>query len=102
MLFDPPRADAARVRRELGIADGTPLVGMVAYFYAPTTSPAVLGPRLAGRNLKGHDIFLHAIPHVLAAMPNARFALVGGGGGAAGVAYQRDVKKLRRRNRVDH
>ena len=99
--FDPTRADGARVRRELGIDDETPLVGMVAYFYAPSRSIAVLGRRLAGRNLKGHDIFLQAIGDIRAAVPNAKFALVGGGWGAEGVAYQREMEMLARRIGVD-
>lgn len=101
-LFDPAMANGGRVRRELGIDDGTPLVGMVAYFYASSKSVAVLGPRLAGRGLKGHDIFLRAIPDVLAAVPEAQFALVGGGWGAQGAAYQREMKKLARRLGIDH
>src|SRR5690606_31707682 len=33
--FDPAKANPARVRRELGIDPGRPIVGDVAYFYPP-------------------------------------------------------------------
>ncbi len=36
--LDPDRADGPRVRRELGIAPDRPVVGDVAYFYAPAAT----------------------------------------------------------------
>lgn len=87
--FDPANADGARVRKELGIGDDTLLVGLVAYFYAPSQNMAVYGKNLAGRGAKGHEVLLDAIPRVLAVVPNARFALVGGGWGPDGTAYMR-------------
>lgn len=87
--FDPAKADGARVRKELGVADDTPLVGIVAYFYAPSRSLAVFGAELVGRGVKGHEVLLDAVPRVLAEFPNARFALVGRGWGADGAAYMR-------------
>ncbi len=100
--FDPALADGARVRRELGIDEGTPLVGMVAYFYAPSNSVAVLGPRFARRGLKGHDVLLRAMPVVRAVAPNATLVLVGGGWGAEGVAYMAEMKTLARQLGVEH
>lgn len=91
--FDPPRADGDRVRRELGVAADAPLVGMVAYFYAPSDS-AAMPPSLGGRGLKGHDVLLEAIPRVLRAFPDAKFALVGRGWGADGERYKENLRKL--------
>jgi glycosyltransferase involved in cell wall biosynthesis len=54
--------DRARVRRELGVPDGAPLVGKVANFYP---------------GWKGHDTFLAAAQVVLRTLPEARFVLVG-------------------------
>jgi len=90
--FDPATADGARVRRELGIGDDTPLIGIVAYFYAPAESPAVFGPDLVGRGVKGHEVLIDAVPRILARIPNAKFALVGRGWGAAGETYMRAMQ----------
>jgi glycosyltransferase involved in cell wall biosynthesis len=92
--FDPALADGARVRRELGIDDGAPLVGLVAYFYPPSHSYAVYPPHLVGRGLKGHEVLLHAVPRVLEAFPNAKFALVGSGWGPPGPAYEQSLRDL--------
>jgi len=94
--FDPAVADGERVRRELGIEPGTPLIGIVAYFYPPSQSLAVFGPNLVGRGVKGHEVLLHAVPRVLAAFPSAKFALVGRGWGQEGPAYERVLKDLAR------
>jgi len=92
--FDPANADGARVRRELGVGDDTPLVGIVAYFYAPSQSPAVYGARFVGRGLKGHEVLLHAVPRILEQFPDAKFALVGRGWGADGMAYMQSLIAL--------
>jgi len=92
--FDPGLADGARVRRELGVGDDTPLVGMVAYFYPPSQSVAVYGPDLGGRGIKGHEVLLRAVPEVLRAFPDAKFALVGRGWGPEGPAYEQELKDL--------
>ncbi len=89
--FDPANADRARVRRELGIADHTPLIGIVAYFYAPSRSSGVYGHEFAGRGMKGHEVLLDAVPLVLREYPAARFALVGGGWGPEGQRYMQKV-----------
>ena len=94
--FDPARADGARVRRELGIAGDTPVVGIVAYFYAPSKSPAVFGPELVGRGLKGHEVLLDAVPQILAQFPDTKFVLVGGGWGDEGKAYLQSMKERAR------
>ncbi|HEX2295974.1 MAG TPA: glycosyltransferase family 4 protein, partial [Actinomycetota bacterium] len=60
------------LRRELGLGDDTPLVGMIAWMYPPK---AILAQR---SGLKGHDVFLRSIPLILARHPDARFAIVGG------------------------
>ena len=42
--FEPAAANGRRVRRELGLADGTPVVGQVAWFY-----PVLMPPRTCSR-----------------------------------------------------
>ncbi|HVE72399.1 MAG TPA: glycosyltransferase family 4 protein [Thermoanaerobaculia bacterium] len=91
---DPALADGARVRRELGLAPDTPVVGMIAYFYPPPRTPAVVPPELRGRGVKGHDVLLRAVPLVLQQVPGAKFVLVGRGWGPDGARYEQDLKDL--------
>ncbi|HEX2831508.1 MAG TPA: glycosyltransferase [Thermoanaerobaculia bacterium] len=86
--FDPPLADRMRVRRELGIEDDTPLVGLIAHFYPPTRGPQT--PLVTrGVGLKGHDTFVDAARIVTRRFPNARFVLVGSGSNELGERYRR-------------
>jgi glycosyltransferase involved in cell wall biosynthesis len=65
------------LRRELGIAAGTPLVGMVAYMYPPKR---FLGQQ---RGLKGHEDLIDAFRTIARALPGVRLVLAGdqwGGG----------------------
>ena len=59
--FRPDPAARASVRRELGIADGIPVVGMLGRFHVQ----------------KNHRALAEAIPLVLAASPSARFVMAG-------------------------
>jgi glycosyltransferase involved in cell wall biosynthesis len=59
------------LRRLVGIGEDVPLVGMVAWMYRPKR---YLGQRLG---LKGHDLFIRAIPIVLREFPAARFVIIG-------------------------
>ncbi|WP_354637087.1 glycosyltransferase family 4 protein [Kitasatospora camelliae] len=68
--FDPA-TPAEPFRREFGIGDGTPAVGMVAYMYPSTFRDF----REIG--VKGHEVFLDAVPLVLRQHPDARFFVVG-------------------------
>jgi glycosyltransferase involved in cell wall biosynthesis len=99
---DPAVADGARVRRELGLAAGTPVIGKIAYFYPPSNSPALFPPHLVGRGMKGHDVLLRAVPLVLAEIPEARFVLVGRGWGATGPQYEQELKELAQSLGVSH
>ena len=90
--FVPADADGARVRRELGLGEDTPVVGIVAYFYPPSQSVAVYGPHLVGRGVKGHEVLIDAVPRVLAQVPGAKFVLVGRGWGPEGEVYLQSVK----------
>ena len=65
------------LRRELGIPFGVPLVGMVAYMYAPKW---FLGQ---DRGLKGHEDFIAALNMVRAVRPDVRGVIIGGPWGDA-------------------
>jgi glycosyltransferase involved in cell wall biosynthesis len=86
-VFDPAIADRARVRRELGIADDVPLVGLIAHFYPPTRGPQTPAAT-HGIGLKGHDSFLDAARIVTRRFPNARFVMVGSGSNELGEQYR--------------
>ena len=91
--FDPAAADGRRVRRELGIADGTPVVGQVAWFY-PVLMPPIAPPGMAGRGIKGHEDLLAAARIVLDRRPDVRFLLVGDGFGDLGVRHFEQIRRL--------
>ncbi len=61
--FVPGDADRREVRASLGLDDDTPVIGMAS--------------RLEWQ--KGHDLFVAAMPLILARMPSARAVIVGGG-----------------------
>jgi glycosyltransferase involved in cell wall biosynthesis len=91
---DPSLADGLRVRAELGIAPGTPVVGNIAYFYPPARSAGLVPARLEGRGIKGHEVLIRAAPLVLERCPEAIFVLVGRGWGAGGPQYEQELKDL--------
>lgn len=88
--FDPALADRARVRRELGVADDVPLVGIIAHFYPPTRGPQT-PPATRGIGLKGHEFFLDAARIVRKRVPEARFVVVGSGPNEQGEAYRQSL-----------
>jgi len=88
--FDPARTDATSFRRDLCVAAGVPLVGLVAHFYPPTLGPQT--PAFTrGVGLKGHDVFLAAARIVAKHFPGAKFVMVGGGSNALGEAYRQSL-----------
>jgi glycosyltransferase involved in cell wall biosynthesis len=66
-----PAASGAAFRREFGVADGAPVVGMVAHMY-PTRLRA-----FQGIGVKGHEVILDAAPSLLARVPGATILIVG-------------------------
>ncbi|HEV7571205.1 MAG TPA: glycosyltransferase family 4 protein [Thermoanaerobaculia bacterium] len=99
---DPALVDATVVRRNLGIADRTPVVGKIAYFYPPSKKNGTLPELLRGRGIKGHDVFLRAVPDVLASVLDAKFVMVGRGWGPDGPAYEQTLRDLATSLGVDH
>jgi glycosyltransferase involved in cell wall biosynthesis len=88
--FDPANVDSTSFRRDLGIAPGVPLVGLVAHFYPPMRGPQA-PPVTRGVDLKGHDHFLAAARIVAKRFPEARFVLVGNGSNARGQEYRQSL-----------
>ena len=99
---DPALTDGSRVRRELGIAEEAPVIGKIAYFYAPANTAGLLPPRLVRRGIKGHDVLIRAAPQVLKSFPDAKFILVGRGWGTGGPKYEQELKDLAQSLGVSH
>jgi len=68
---------AGKLRQELGIAGNTPLIGMVAYMYAPKW---FLGQE---RGLKGHEDFMAALSLARERHPEIHGVIIGGPWGDA-------------------
>jgi glycosyltransferase involved in cell wall biosynthesis len=95
--FDPRQVRSANLRAELGWSPDTPVVGMIAYFYAPLPASRWAPPAVWGHGLKGQEFLIRAVPLVLRRFPEARFLLVGSGWNDAGREYLDDMKRLARR-----
>ena len=67
-----PETSGHNFRREFGLADATPTIGMVAHMY-PTRLRA-----FRGTGVKGHEVFIDATPLILQRSPGARLFIVGG------------------------
>lgn len=98
---DPSLHDGAVVRRELGLDEKTPVIGMVAYFYPPPRTKNAV-PEFLHRGIKGHEVLLRAVPIVLESVPDAKFILVGRGWGADGPKYEQELKDLASSLGIDH
>ncbi|WP_327315714.1 glycosyltransferase family 4 protein [Streptomyces sp. NBC_01235] len=68
--FDPATSPDA-FRREFGLGGDTPAVGMVAYMY-----PSKLR-EFRQFGVKGHEVFIDAVPLILRQNPEARFFVIG-------------------------
>jgi glycosyltransferase involved in cell wall biosynthesis len=75
------------LRREIGVSSDTPLIGMVAYIYAPMW---FLGQT---RGLKGHEDFIEALRLVREVRPDIRGVVIGGAWGNA-AKYQARLQLL--------
>jgi len=76
-----------RLRNELGISSEVPLVGMVAYIYAPVW---FLGQR---QGLKGHEDFMMAVRLARQTLPGMRGVIIGGPWGNA-ARYESRLRDL--------
>ena len=75
--FDPAETEVADLRGEYGWPADTPLVGMVAFFYRPDRRTGHAPPGLRGRDIKGHEYLIRAMPAILGEFPTARLLLIG-------------------------
>jgi glycosyltransferase involved in cell wall biosynthesis len=88
-IFNPTRRNV--LRRELGLAPDTPLVGMVCYMYAPKR---FLGQTVG---LKGHEDFIAAFPIAKKQLPNLHGVIIGGAWNGA-IKYENYLRELGHRH----
>jgi len=92
--FEPSRELAADLRSEYSWAPGTPLIGMVAYFYPELGVNRWTPPAAHGRPVKSHAELIRAMPTVLREFPDAKLLLVGSGWEEGGRQYQAKMQAL--------
>jgi glycosyltransferase involved in cell wall biosynthesis len=92
--FDPTVTAPANVRAEFGWAPDTPLIGLVAYFYATLPRNRWIPPSVQGRSVKSQEDLIRAAPLVLREFPRAKFLLVGAGWEEGGREYCRQMQGL--------
>src|SRR3984957_1905040 len=78
------------LRRELSLAPGTPLVGMVCYMYAPKR---FLGQTVG---LKGHEDFIAALQIAKKECPDLHAVIIGGAWNGA-IKYENHLRELGRK-----
>lgn len=78
------------LRDELGLAKTTPLIGMVAYFYAPKK---YLHQKTG---LKGHEDLIDALPLILEDTPNAKCIFIGSPWDGCDEYYQQIIEYANR------
>ena len=92
--FNPEETKRAGIRAAYGWPPDTPIVAMVAYFYARLSRSKWIPPVVHKRGVKGFDDVVRAAPFVLAEFPAARFLLVGSGWGEAGAEHMEEIKSI--------
>jgi len=90
--FNPATAISLKLRHELGITPLEPVVGMIAYFYAPFPKES-WAPYLQGRAIKGHETLIQATKKLIEKKPNVKVLLVGKGWGMDGEEYRDHLKE---------
>ena len=66
-----PSTSGAAFRREFGLADGTPAIGMIAHMYRSRLRA------FRDVGVKGHEVFIDAAPLIQARVPGAAIFVVG-------------------------
>lgn len=92
--FDPDKTPVHDLRREYGWPAGTPLIGMVAYFYPELGINRWTPPAVQGRSNKRQEDLIHAVPRVLEKQPDAKFLFIGSGWEEGGRAHMARMRQL--------
>ena len=92
--FDPAQTAPAKLREEFGWAPDTPVVGMVAYFYAVLPRSRWIPRVVQGKSVKNQEDLIRAAPLVLKEFPRAKVLFIGSGWEEGGCTYRDDMQKL--------
>jgi glycosyltransferase involved in cell wall biosynthesis len=92
--YDPEKTPPVDLRLEYGWPSSTNLVVKVAYFYSRLSDSDWVPAVLRGRNPKGFEDLIRAVPAVLAEFPDTRVVLVGDSWGEPGIAYMQEMRQL--------
>ena len=92
--FDPASVPPTNIRAEFGWPKDTPLICLVAFFYARLSTSRWVPEGLEGLGIKGHEDLVRAAPLVLAEFPKAKFLLVGTGWAEAGEKHLEEIREM--------
>jgi glycosyltransferase involved in cell wall biosynthesis len=92
--YDPDKTLPVDLRIEHSWPSSTTIVVKVAYFYARLSDSDWVPAVLRGRNPKGFEDLIRAVPAILAECPETRVVLVGDGWGEPGIAYMQEMRQL--------
>lgn len=90
--FDPATARPEGLRAEMGVPEGTPLVGAIAVFYPRCNASSFVPSDTRNRYIKGHTDLIRAMPIVRHEFPDARLVLVGRGWGPNGPQVDEELR----------
>ena len=92
--FDPAAAQSEGLRAEMGVPEGTPLVGSIAIFYDRCRDSTFVPPECRNRFIKGHCDLIQAMHHVRGEFPEARLVMVGCGWGPRARATEQELRSF--------
>ena len=84
-------AEKRKLLAELGLNEGTQLVGLVAYFYQKQCESRFVPDSIWGQSIKNHETVVNAVASVVSACPDAHFVFVGDGWGEEGEKYRQSI-----------
>lgn len=92
--FDPAHTPPADIRDEFRWPETTPVIGMIAYFYAVRPASHWAPPALHNRAVKGHEYLIRAVPAIRREFPDVKVVLVGEGWEEGGRAHMDAMRAL--------
>lgn len=93
--WDPAKTRPLGLRARLGLADDTPLIGVVAMFYPRLPEDSDYAPsEIGGRMVKGHDDLVAAMPLILKEFPQAKMLFIGHGWGPQSEECEEAIRRM--------
>ena len=93
--FDPAKAQPLGLRQRLGLPADAPTIASIAHFYPRMPRIKDIMPAcLEGQLLKGHDVLIDAMPHILSEFPDAKMLFIGKGWGLDPSSCEAEIRAL--------